>query len=227
MSYETNPLYAIAHESIYCSGAGAVGTKRLLTFLLPLPLFLVHVILAYLPHRLCLLPPSRWSAQRIMQEKKEFDYKEKLRDPKGKVTSLVPPPLPHCAINKIFFTAEHIFDWMYEDYLHLQGLRPVTSCRGSDPSLLSLRASKSGRSCTTRRSSTLVKFRQQVERGGGEGKKDETRRVAKELQSEEGARLVDGLAAAVYYDDMYVERALSEQTAQEIGQLQPSPLLCC
>lgn len=27
MSYETNPLYAIAHETIYCSGVGAVGSN--------------------------------------------------------------------------------------------------------------------------------------------------------------------------------------------------------
>ncbi|EKX41522.1 hypothetical protein GUITHDRAFT_158215 [Guillardia theta CCMP2712] len=125
MSYETNPLYAIAHETIYCSGVGA----------------------------------SKWSAQRIMQERKDFDYKEKLRDPKG----------------KIYFTAEHIFDWMYDDYLHLQGLKPVAALLASKQHWTKLY--------------------------------DKERLNACQVPT----------AAAVYYDDMYVERRLSEQTAQEIG----------
>ena len=33
-----------------------------------------------------------------------------------------------------------------------------------------------------------------------------------------GQGTADSAAAAVYYDDMYVERRLSEQTAQEIGE---------
>ena len=78
MSYETNPLYAIAHETIYCSGAGAVGSNSS-HFALPARL---HRCIFSFPDALA---QSKWSAQRIMQERKDFDYKEKLRDPKGKV----------------------------------------------------------------------------------------------------------------------------------------------
>uniref|UniRef100_A0A6U2G3X3 Uncharacterized protein n=2 Tax=Hemiselmis andersenii TaxID=464988 RepID=A0A6U2G3X3_HEMAN len=123
-SFETNPLYAIMHESIYCSGAKE---------------------------------GSQWSAGRRIDPR--FDYKKTLADPNGQVMMF----------------GEHTFEWMYEDYASLRGLKDAAHFIA--------------------------------------GKKD----WGKLYDAEALKKSTVPSAAAVYYDDVYVEHDLSVKTAALTG----------
>lgn len=118
LSFDTNPIFAILHESIYCQGAA-----------------------------------SCWSAQRVRAEYPEFE------------------PAPD---RPLLFTGEMIYPWMFEEYGTLRPLRAAAEILAEYegwPRLYDLDVLRANRvPC----------------------------------------------AAAVYYDDMYVERAYSEETAAEI-----------
>ena len=122
-SFETNPMYAVMHESIYCSGKG-------------------H--------------SSNWSAGRRLDPR--FDHKKALANGEP-----------------IMFFGEHTFDWMYEDYDKLRGLKDAAMLIGAKKDWGKLYDSAKLKACSV------------------------------------------PTAAAMYYDDVYVERLLSEETAAMIG----------
>jgi len=116
--YETNPIFAILHEAIYCQGAA-----------------------------------SRWAAERLRAEFPQF----------------TPDPS-----QRVLFTGEMIYPWMFDDYPQLQPLKAAAELLATAedwPPLYDMAT----------------------------------------LQQNQVP-----CAAAVYYDDMYVERQFSEETAQAI-----------
>jgi pimeloyl-ACP methyl ester carboxylesterase len=118
LSFETNPIYAILHESIYCEGVA-----------------------------------SNWSAHRVRSEYPEFE---------------VAPGKP------VLFTGEMVYPWMLDEYRYLLPLKQAAEI--------------------------LATY------NGWQRLYDKST-----LQSNNVP-----CAAAVYYNDMYVERTLSEETAQNI-----------
>lgn len=116
--YETNPIFAILHEAIYCQGNA-----------------------------------SRWAAERLRAEYPEF----------------TPDPT-----QRVLFTGEMIYPWMFDDYPQLQPLKAAADWLANYPEWPQLYD------------------------------------VATLQQN------AVPCAAAVYYNDMYVERQFSEETAQAI-----------
>lgn len=116
--YETNPIFAILHEAIYCQGDA-----------------------------------SRWAAERLRAEYPEF----------------TPDPT-----QRVLFTGEMIYPWMFDDYPQLQPLKAAADWLAD-----------------------YAEWPQLYD-------------VATLQQNQVPC------AAAVYYNDMYVERQFSEETAQAI-----------
>lgn len=117
-AFETNPIYAILHESVYCQAAA-----------------------------------SDWSAERIRFEYPEFDLS---------------PDRPVC------FTGEMIYPWMFDEYKYLRPMKEAAALLATYdewPRLYDM---------TVLQANTVP------------------------------------CAAAIYYDDMYVERTFSEETARNI-----------